>query len=158
MKTLKMLPYGWKKVGLALLALSLLIFVVCFKAIVHDIILINQSKWTDTFGSGWAYTLLFFSFTLGVVLTALSREKREDERIALMRHSALIWTALLLLLFSFINLLSNVMLSRYLDNGTFLQAMVIKRYFTCVPAYILYYLLIFNVSLWSDKKKLSDEE
>jgi hypothetical protein len=51
-----------------------------------------------------------------------------------------------------------LILTRVVDNETLMKAMIIKRYFTCVPAFILYYLLIFKVSLWSDQKRLSDEE
>jgi hypothetical protein len=158
MKTIKMLPYSWKKVGWSLLALSLLLFIVCFKAIVHDLIFINQPYVADAFGQGWGSSLFVVFFVLGIVLIALSKEKAEDERIAEMRHSALIWTVLLFLAICLINLLSNLILTRVIDSDTLMKAMIIKRYFTCVPAFILYYLLIFKVSLWSDQKRLSDEE
>jgi hypothetical protein len=44
------------------------------------------------------------------------------------------------------------------SNDSLTQVMVLKRAFLCVPAFILYYLLIFKLSLWSENKKLSRDE
>ena len=58
MKTIKMLPYRWKFVGLELLALSLLLFAVCFRVIA---IPSKMGSTTHYFGQGWAEIVFPFS-------------------------------------------------------------------------------------------------
>ena len=95
MKKYTLLSHGWQKTGLVLLAFCALLSVVCFKAIVHDLLLVNSYYGYDSFGSGWADTALVLCFTVGVVLLALSRERAEDERVSAIRHQSLIWTVIL---------------------------------------------------------------
>ena len=158
MKTIKMLPHSWKIVGWVLLALCVLLFVFCFRAIVHDLFLVNSAYGYDSFGAGWASSLVVIFFSIGVVLLAFSREYREDERIINIRQQALARTVILYLIVLALNLIANLFLVRMVSNDSLTQVMVLKRAFLCVPAFILYYLLIFKLSLWSENKKLSRDE
>lgn len=158
MKTIKMLPHSWKIVGWVLLALCVLLFVFCFRAIVHDLFLVNSAYGNDSFGAGWASSLVVIFFSIGVVLLAFSREYREDERIINIRQQALARTVILYLIVLALNLIANLFLVRMVSNDSLTQVMVLKRAFLCVPAFILYYLLIFKLSLWSENKKLSRDE
>ena len=159
MKILKMLPHVWQKVGMILLALSLLVFAICFKAVIHDLVLVNSSYGMDSFGRVWASDLVVVVFTIGVVLVALSKEKAEDERIYAIRQQTVIRTVVLYLVIGALSLVANLFIMRWIrETNTMMMVLWIKRYFTCVPAFILYYVLIFKVSLWSDNKRLGDEE
>ena len=155
---MKMLPHVWQKVGLGLLAVSLLPLILCLPAILHDLVLFDSSYGSDSFGHVWASTLFVSCFVLGTFLMAVSYETQEDERIADIRKASLIRTVFLYLLISFLCLLSNLILPRSLDVKTLSQVMLIRRYFVCVPAFILYYILIFKVSLWIDNKRSDHEE
>jgi len=158
MKTIRMLPHSWKIVGWVLLALCVLLFVFCFRAIVHDLFLVNSAYGYDSFGAGWASSLVVIFFSIGVVLLAFSREHLEDERIIHIRQQALARTVILYLIVLALNLIANLFLVRMVSNDSLTQVMVLKRAFLCVPAFILYYLLIFKLSLWSENKKLSRDE
>ena len=169
MKTIKMLPYSWKIVGWVLLLLSLLLFVVCFRAVVNDLSwnFVSHSAQmreaesnavNDAFGSYWASSIFVIFFTVGVVLLAFAQERYEDERIAHIRQQALARTVILYLFVLALNLVANLVLGRMLSMDSLVQVMLIKRTFLCVPAFILYYLLIFKLSLWSENKKLSRDE
>lgn len=158
MKTIRMLPHSWKIVGWVLLALCVLLFVFCFRAIVHDLFLVNSAYGYDSFGTGWASSLAVIFFSIGVVLLAFSREHLEDERIIHIRQQALARTVILYLIVLALNMAANLFLVRMVSNDSLTQVMVLKRAFLCVPAFILYYLLIFKLSLWSENKKLSRDE
>ena len=114
MKKYTLLSHGWQKTGLVLLAFCALLSVVCFKAIVHDLLLVNSYYGYDSFGSGWAATALVLCFTVGVVLLALSRERAEDERVSAIRHQSLIWTVILYVAIVFLSALSNLFLFHYI--------------------------------------------
>ncbi len=158
MKKLTLLSHGWQKTGLVLLAFCALLSVVCFKAIVHDLLLVNSYYGYDSFGSGWAATALVLCFTVGVVLLALSRERAEDERVSAIRHQSLIWTVILYVAFSFLSTLSSLLICRLFSQEKVTQILLVRRLLTCVPMFILYYVLIFKVSLWLDNKRMGDEE
>lgn len=158
MKKYTLLSHGWQKTGLALLAFCALLSVVCFKAIVHDLLLVNSYYGYDSFGSGWAATALVLCFTVGVVLLALSRERAEDERVSAIRHQSLIGTVILYVAIVFLSALSNLFLFHYCSLEKVGQIVTVRRLLTCVPMFILYYVLIFKVSLWLDNKRLGDEE
>ena len=159
MKTLKMLPHVWQKVGMILLALCLLVFAVCFRAVIHDRVLVNTSYWKESFGRDWGSGPGVVLFTIGVVLVAISREKEEDERVCAIRQQTVIRTVVLYLIIGAISMVANLFITRWIkEANTMLMVIWIKRYLTCVPAFILYYVLIFKVSLWSDNKRSGDEE
>lgn len=158
MKKLTLLPHGWQKTGLVLLAFCVLLFIVCFKAIVHDLILVNSTYGYDSFGSGWAVDALVLCFTAGVVLLALSHERAEDERVSAIRHQALIWTVILYVAVILLSALSNLLILSHFPPEKAMEIVMVRRLLTCVPAFILYYVLIFKVTLWSDNKQLGDEE
>ena len=158
MKKLTLLSHGWQKTGLVLLAFCVLLFVVCFKAIVHDLILVNSTYGYDSFGSGWAIVALVLCFTVGVVLLALSQERAEDERVSAIRHQALIWTVILYVAIVFLSALSNLLILSHYSMEKVAQIVTVRQLFTCVPAFILYYVVIFKVSLWSDNQRSGDEE
>ena len=158
MKKLTLLAHGWQKTGLVLLAFCVLLFIVCFKAIVHDLILSSSYYGYDSFGNGWAADALLLCFTAGVVFLALSRERAEDERVSAIRHQALIRTVILYVAISFLSPLSNLLIVSHFSPEKVTQILTVRGLFTCVPAFILYYVLIFKVSLWSDNKRSGDEE
>jgi len=157
MKTLKMLPYGWKRIGRVLLVLCVLLFAVCFQAVSQEFF---WSKYVaDAFGAGWASTLIVLLFCIAVVLMAFSQEREEDERISVIRQQALVRTVILYVAVVFLCAISNLVLYRLFDSReTLAHIMIIRRFFTTLSAFMLYYLLIFKVSLWSENKKLRDEE
>lgn len=157
MKSLKMLPYSWKVVGWVLLSLCVLLFSVCFRAIAHELFWTSYKP--DAFGAGWASLVVELLFCIAPILIAFSQEREEDERISVFRQQALVRTVILYVIIIILSALSNLILSHLLqDKDTFVHIMVIKKYFTSLPAFILYYLLIFKVSLWSDNKKLLRDE
>ena len=158
MKKLTLLSHGWQKTGLVLLAFCVLLFIVCFKAVVHDLILSSSYYGYDSFGRGWAAEVLVLCFSAGVVLLALSRERAEDERVSAIRHQALIRTVILYVAIVFLSALSNLLIYPLFSQEQAMQIVTVRRLLTCVPAFILYYVLIFKVSLWSDNKRLGDEE
>lgn len=157
MKKLTLLAHGWQKTGLAMLAFCLLLFIVCFKAIVHDLILVNSTYGKNSFGNGWAAVALAFFFTIGVVLLAISRERAEDERVSAIRNQALICTVIIYVAIVFLSAPLNIVLVHVVPEKMLLISLI-QRLLTCVPAFILYYVVIFKLSLWSDNKRLGDEE
>lgn len=158
MKKVKLLPHVWQKIGLGLLSLSLLVFLICFKAAVHDMFLFSSNYGYDAFGQGWAHMLIVVFFTIGVVLMAVSEETAEDERITYIRHQAIIRTIILYLIVALLNVPFSFFLASHADKETMMQILIIKRFIFCTPAFILYYLLIFKVYLWADNKRLGHEE
>ena len=158
MKKVTLLSHGWQKTGLVLLAFCVLLFVVCFKAIVHDLILVGSTYGYDSFGRGWAVTALVPCYVAGIVLLALSCERAEDERVSAIRHQALIRTAILYVAIIILSALSNLLIYPYFSQEQATQIVTVRRLLTSVPAFILYYVLIFKVSLWSDNKRSGDEE
>ena len=159
MKTVKMLPYCWKTVGRALLVLCVLLFVVCFHSVANELFWAPYKA--DAFGADWASTVIALLFCIAPILIAFSFFLEEDERISLFRQQALVRTVILYIIVVVISVLGNVVLSylfRDQQKDTLVHIMVIKKYFTSLPAFILYYLLIFRVSLWSENKKLLRDE
>jgi hypothetical protein len=63
-----------------------------------------------------------------------------------------------LLALSLLNLLSNLFLAHALPAESFVHVVQIKHLILSVPTFIFYYVLIFYISFWIDKKRLSDEE
>lgn len=63
-----------------------------------------------------------------------------------------------MLALSLLNLLSNLFLAHALPAESFVHVVQIKHLILSVPAFIFYYVLIFYISFWIDKKRLSDEE
>ena len=159
MKTLKMLPYGWKLAGWALLALSVLLFAVCFRAVANDLFWAGYVP--DAFGANWASTVVVLLFCIAVVLIAFSQERMEDDRISAIRQQALVRTVILYVVIIFLCAISNLVLYHVFGDApkdTLNRIMLIRRYCVSLPAFILYYLLIFKVSLWSENKKLLRDE
>ena len=166
MKTVKMLPHGCKLVGLSLLALSLLLFALCFNAIINPFT--TAGAVPQHFGQGWIHLLFAFLFSLGVALTALSREKVEDERIAEMRHSSIIWAVILFVVLSALIMspVLRIIIDRLfyspdlktVDFARVSETMIILRSLISASALIFYYLVIFNISLLVDKKRMNNEE
>ena len=74
------------------------------------------------------------------------------------RHQSLIWTVILYVAIVFLSALSNLFLFHYCSLEKVGQIVTVRRLLTCVPMFILYYVLIFKVSLWLDNKRLGDEE
>lgn len=156
-----MLPHVWQKVGILFLIISLLVSVICYKAVCWQLFLSKALHDPDSFGFLWGYTLFFFSFILGVVLIAIAKEKVEDERVSAIRQQAVIRTVIIYLIIAAVFVFIDPVIRMYCGMGRLslaTQISHIKGVFTSVPAFILYYILIFKVSLWLDNKRVGNEE
>lgn len=94
-----------------------------------------------------------------VVIVALSRELVDDERVAAIRRSALVWTVI----FYFIISTAWAIVCLFL-HGTW--GVNPQRYYLSLnltlllswTAFMIYYLLIFKISLWINNKALDNEK
>ena len=152
-----LLPYRWKKIGWFLLVpffvLGLLYLVL------GDDFTFNFARLhfgTNTFFSGgnWLFSLknndltdeiISIGLIVGILLTAFSKEKVEDEWIARTRLDAMLWAVYLntiLLLLSII----------FLYGDLFWQVMILNLF--TAP---LFFLLRFRYVLWQSEKENNNE-
>lgn len=112
-----LLPHKWKNTGWVILGLGIILAVMPFFfnmdslnlnapvfALVYDPVL-GKTGYFSVIRTDVSFTLTGVLFLAGALLVAFSREKNEDEYIASLRLSSLLWAVLvnyLLLLFAFL--------------------------------------------------------
>lgn len=158
MKKIKMLPHVWQKVGIVFLIISLLVSVICYKAVCWELFLSKTLYSPDSFGFLYGYILFFFSFIVGVVFIAIAKEKDEDERVSAIRQQAVLRTVIIYLITAALFVFIDPVIRMYCGMDRATRISHIKDVLTSVPAFILYYILIFKLSLWLDNKKVDNEE
>ena len=161
MKKYRMLDHKWQKIGFALLAISVVICMVFWEAIIFDLfptVRVGKSIEYSSVGQGWATAIIFLLIPVSFVLMALSQEKLEDERIVETRHQILARIVIFFIVLIFIKFTVNIFLARLLSPVSMFVYSRILNYFTGVTAFIGYYVLFFKLSLWKQNRELSDEE
>ena len=161
MKKYRMLDHKWQKIGFALLAISVVICMVFWEAIIFDLfptVRVGKSIEYSPVGQGWATAIIFLLIPVSFVLMALSQEKLEDERIVETRHQILARIVIFFIVLVFIKFTVNIFLARLLSPVSMFVYSRILNYFTGVTAFIGYYVLFFKLSLWKQNRELSDEE
>ena len=161
MKKYRMLDHKWQKIGFALLAISVVICMVFWEAIIFDLfptVRVGKSIEYSPVGQGWATAIIFLLIPVSFVLMALSQEKLEDERIVETRHQILARIVIFFIVLVFIKFTVNIFLARLLSPVSMFVYTRILNYSTGVTAFIGYYVLFFKLSLWRQNRELSDEE
>ena len=161
MKKYRMLDHKWQKIGFALLAISVVICMVFWEAIIFDLfpnVRVGKSIEYSPVGQGWATAIIFLLIPVSFVLMALSQEKLEDERIVETRHQILARIVIFFIVLVFIKFTVNIFLARLLSPVSMFVYTRILNYSTGVTAFIGYYVLFFKLSLWKQNRELSDEE
>ena len=161
MKKYHLLDHKWQKIGFALLAISVVICMVFWEAIIFDLfptVRVGKSIEYSPVGQGWATAIIFLLIPVSFVLMALSQEKLEDERIVETRHQILARIVIFFIVLVFIKFTVNIFLARLLSPVSMFVYSRILNYFTGVTAFIGYYVLFFKLSLWKQNRELSDEE
>ena len=161
MKKYRMLDHKWQKIGFALLAISVVICMVFWEAIIFDLfptVRVGKSIEYSPVGQGWATAIIFLLIPVSFVLMALSQEKLEDERIVETRHQILARIVIFFIVLVFIKFTVNIFLARLLSPVSMFVYSRILNYFSGVTAFIGYYVLFFKLSLWKQNRELSDEE
>ena len=158
-QTKLLLPYRCKKFGIASLALGLVMLVALATAKVEfsynsirgifgleklELVTNNFSEWDAN--TDLSYTLACILVIIGAVLTGFSECRNEDEFTGKMRLDALI-------------------LSFYLHAGVLLLAYLLtwRITFMCVALFdtmaaLLFYVAVFHIKLFVEKKKMRNEE
>ena len=161
MKKYHLLDHKWQKIGFALLAISVVICMVFWEAIIFDLfptVRVGKSIEYSPVGQGWATAIIFLLIPVSFVLMALSQEKLEDERIVETRHQILARIVIFFIVLVFIKFTVNIFLARLLSPVSMFVYSRILNYSTGVTAFIGYYVLFFKLSLWKQNRELSDEE
>ena len=161
MKKYRMLDHKWQKIGFALLAISVVICMFFWEAIIFDLfptVRVGKSIEYSPVGQGWATAIIFLLIPVSFVLMALSQEKLEDERIVETRHQILARIVIFFIVLVFIKFTVNIFLARLLSPVSMFVYTRILNYSTGVTAFIGYYVLFFKLSLWKQNRELSDEE
>ena len=161
MKKYHLLDHKWQKIGFALLAISVVICMVFWEAIIFDLfptVRVGKSIEYSPVGQGWATAIIFLFIPVSFVLMALSQEKLEDERIVETRHQILARIVIFFIVLVFIKFTVNIFLARLLSPVSMFVYTRILNYSTGVTAFIGYYVLFFKLSLWRQNRELSDEE
>ena len=160
MKKYHLLDHKWQKIGFALFAISVVICMVFWEAIIFDLFPIREGTPIDysPVGHLWATAIVFLLIPISFVLMSLSQEKLEDERIVETRHRILARIVIFFIVLVFIKFTVNIFLARLLSPVSMFLYSRILNYSTGVTAFIGYYLLIFKLSLWKQNRELNDEE
>ncbi len=152
-----LLPYWWKKIGWFLLVpfcVLGLLYLVWGDDFTFNFAHLQLGGNTSFGGNNWLFSLRNNDFTdeiisigliVGILLTAFSKEKMEDEWIARTRLDAMLWAVYLntiLLLLSII----------FLYGDFFWQVMILNLF--TAP---LFFLLRFRYTLWQSEKENNNE-
>lgn len=152
MKLKLLLPHRWKNVGWVILGTAFVFYLFSFLpfadtlnlnmpvwALVYDPAL-GQSGYCSVINTDISFTLTGLLFLLGALLVAFSQEKSEDEYIASLRLSSLLWAVLvnyLLLLLAFL----------FIYGINFLTVMAYNMF-----TVLLIFIIRFNYVLLRNKK------
>lgn len=161
MKKYHLLDHKWQKIGFALFAISVVICMVFWEAIIFDLfpmIRVGTPIEYSPVGHGWAVVVIFLLIPVSFVFMALSQEKLEDERIVETRHQILARIVIFFIVLVFIKTIVFIFLARFLSPTSLAMCSRIISYCTGVTAFIGYYVLFFKLSLWKQNRELSDEE
>ena len=152
-----LLPYQWKKIGWFLLipfCVFGLLYLVMGDNLSFSFAHLNFGTNALSNGGNWLFSLKSNDFTdeiisigliVGILLTAFSKEKVEDEWVARTRLDAMLWAVYLntiLLLLSII----------FLYDNLFWQVMILNLF--TAP---LFFLLRFRYILWQSEKENNNE-
>ena len=139
-----LLPHKWQKIGLAI-AVAVFVFNL-FTMLFH-----LQAK---------SVLSLISALVIPVSLTvvAFSKEKADDERIDVFRWNALFKTVILFFILSFLIAVFEFILPHFCDLKTTVNIIRIVAVLTGWTAFMVYYLLIFKISLHKENKSLDNEE
>lgn len=157
MKSIKLLPNHFKKVGWVLFSLSIALWIVAL--IFSEFSLLNANvfsiyaddflgtgEWFGQVQSNLAYTITGVLCILGGLLVGFSKEKVEDEFIASLRLNSLLWAVLIsyiILLVSFLTIY----------GLTFLHVLSYQMF-----SILLIFVFRFNYLLRKNRKEMANEE
>ena len=152
-----LLPYRWKKIGWLLLipffVLGLL-YLVWGDNFTFNFAHLHLSGNTSLGGNNWLFSLKNNDFTdeiisigliIGILLTAFSKEKVEDEWIARTRLDAMLWAV-------YVNTILLLLSIIFLYDAFFWQVMILNLF--TAP---LFFLLRFRYVLWQSEKENNNE-
>lgn len=158
MNTNMLLPHSWKKIGWIILVPSVIagIFLIAtdYEAdwlSMKVFAIFNDSIFEDDNSFAWvtanvSNTITGIGFLVGAMLVAFSGEKVEDEYIARLRLSSLLWAVwvnYLLLLFAFI----------FVYGIAFLHVMIFNMF-----TVLIIFIVRFNYQLFKNAKSIRHEE
>lgn len=153
-----LLPHKWKNIGWIILGIGIILSVIPFIfnmdnhnftvpvfALVYDPIL-GKTSYFSFINTDISFTLTGVLFLLGALLVAFSKEKNEDEYIASLRLSSLLWAVLVnygLLLFAFL----------FIYGINFLMVMQYNMF-----TVLLIFIIRFNFVLLRNKNSIAHEK
>ena len=151
-----LLPYKWQKIGITVCLVMLVIPWCCSLCL--------KSGSSPASLAGPARTLFISALVSSIVcpaaltLVAFSKEKSDDERIDGIRWNALSKTVILYFILSLLSAVVRFLLSRFCDLPTYGRIINVLAPLTGWTAFMLYYILIFKISLRNENKALDNEE
>lgn len=152
MESKLLLPHQWKRIGWIILGTAFVLYLLSFLvnmdaiglntpvfALVYDPPF-GKNAYCSIIRTDISFTLIGVLFLAGALLVAFSKEKHEDEYIASLRLSSLLWAVLvnyLLLLFAFL----------FIYGINFLMVMTYNMF-----TVLLIFIIRFNYVLLRNKK------
>ena len=151
-----MLPYRFRKCGYGLIIASVLSFVLgLLMANVWEIIPQTHTRFISM--------VMYLLFFLGIFMIVMTEEKDEDEMIDSIRRRSIATTAFIA--FGFFMVINLVM--AFLHGFRSLQSMELVSslmtvmtgtLLTSINTYVILYLIIFRISLWSMRRQCKEDQ
>ena len=151
MKFSILLPHSFKKIGVIIAPLGLVIW--CLTQLnLFDAILVNHSN-----GLNWPRVLVlsvsFFSFIFGLYFLVFVKEKVEDEYISNIRLKSFQTASFLQFLFFILSFMVMFIFNKEPNGDGGLEMYLIS----CILLYWLFYIVYFNVSIFISKRSIHAE-
>ncbi|MCQ2125851.1 MAG: hypothetical protein MJZ06_00225 [Bacteroidaceae bacterium] len=138
-----LLPHKWQKIGLALFVAGLVMYM-C------SMFLAKQS---------FVFVLISTLVTpAGLTVAALSKEKADDERIDCIRFNALFKSVILFFMLNLLFFIIRYITVRIMEIQCYQAILKVCTFLTSWTSFMIYYILIFKISLHKENKALGNEE
>ena len=151
-----MLPYRYRKFGYGLILASVL-------SIVLGILMANVFEIIPQTHTRFISMVMYILFFLGIFVIVMTEEKDEDEMIDSIRRRSIATTAVIALgIFMVINLVMAFLHGfRSLQSMSFVSSLVTVltgNLLKSIDTYIIFYLIIFRVSIWKMRRQCKEDQ
>ena len=138
-----LLPHKWQKIGLALFVAGLVMYMCSMFLAKQSFVFVLVS------------TLVM---PAGLTVAALSKEKADDERIDCIRFNALFKSVILFFMLNLLFFIIRYITVRIMEIQCYQAILKVCTFLTSWTSFMIYYILIFKISLHKENKALGNEE
>lgn len=138
-----LLPHKWQKIGLALFVAGLVMYMCSMFLAKQSFVFVLVS------------TLVM---PAGLTVAALSKEKADDERIDCIRFNALFKSVILFFMLNLLFFIIRYIMVRIMEIQCYQAILKVYTFLTSWTSFMIYYILIFKISLHKENKALGNEE